>query len=116
MTYPDPNSPPPPPPASSLPPPPPPPPPPYCGRPPHLADANQKKILAGILGIILGKLGIHKFILGYNTAGIITILITLTCVGAPIMALIGLVEGIIYLTKSDEEFYNTYIANKKEWF
>ncbi|MEX0716039.1 MAG: hypothetical protein WD066_05605 [Planctomycetaceae bacterium] len=29
---------------------------------------------------------------------------------------IGLVEGIIYLTKSDEEFYQTYIVGKKEWF
>jgi hypothetical protein len=32
------------------------------------------------------------------------------------MGTIGLIEGIIYLTKSDAEFYNTYVANKKEWF
>ncbi len=68
------------------------------------------------MGILLGKLGIHKFVLGYTTAGIITLLISLTCVGAPVMWVIGIVEGITYLTKSDEDFYQTYIANKKEWF
>jgi hypothetical protein len=31
-------------------------------------------------------------------------------------ALVGLIEGIIYLTKSDEDFVNTYITNKKGWF
>ncbi|NNC62181.1 MAG: hypothetical protein HKO11_07575, partial [Eudoraea sp.] len=33
-----------------------------------------------------------------------------------IPGLIGLIEGIIYLTKSDEEFYNTYQVGKKPWF
>jgi len=45
----------------------------------------------------------------------------LTCVGIGVLllwvlGLIGLVEGIIYLTKSDEEFYNTYQVGKKPWF
>ena len=31
----------------------------------------DKKILAGILGIVLGGLGVHKFILGYNQEGAI---------------------------------------------
>ena len=30
----------------------------------------DKKIAAGVCGILLGALGIHKFILGYNTQGI----------------------------------------------
>lgn len=33
-----------------------------------------------------------------------------------VAGLIGLIEGIIYLTKSDEEFYTTYIRNRKAWF
>ncbi len=37
-------------------------------------------------------------------------------IGALPMGVIGLVEGIIYLTKSDEEFYQTYMLGKKEWF
>ncbi len=90
------------------------------------AGGDNKKILAGILGILFGSLGIHKFILGYNKEGIILLAITLlgyatTCivVGAFffwIPGLIGLIEGIIYLTKSDEEFYNTYQVGKKPWF
>ena len=85
---------------------------------PLYSDANSKKIMAGIFGILLGALGIHKFILGYTTEGIIYLLITfLTCgIGAGVMQIIGLVEGIIYITKSDEEFYNTYMINKKGWF
>ncbi|NNC87414.1 MAG: TM2 domain-containing protein [Akkermansiaceae bacterium] len=72
----------------------------------------DKKVVAGILGILLGSLGIHKFYLGYTTEGIIQILLSLVCVGG----IIGLIEGIIYLTKSDEEFVETYIRNKRGWF
>ena len=32
------------------------------------------------------------------------------------VGIIGLVEGIMYLTKSDEEFVRTYVQNKKPWF
>lgn len=79
---------------------------------------ESKRIIAGILGILLGAFGLHKFILGYTTQGIILLAITLlTCgIGATITALIGLIEGIIYLTKSDEEFKYEYQLNKKEWF
>jgi TM2 domain-containing membrane protein YozV len=81
------------------------------------ADAS-KKIPAGILGILLGGLGIHKFILGYTKEGVIMLLVTLLTfgIGAGIMAIIGLIEGIIYLTKSDEDFVSTYITGKKGWF
>lgn len=63
-------------------------------------------------------LGIHKFILGYNTEGLIMLLVTvLTCGTAGfVMGIIELVEGIIYLTKSDSEFESTYISGKKGWF
>jgi TM2 domain-containing membrane protein YozV len=74
----------------------------------------EKKILAGILGILFGGLGIHKFILGYTKEGIIQIVITICTCG--IGGIIGFIEGIIYLTKSDEDFVNTYITNKRGWF
>ena len=76
------------------------------------------KIAAGIFGILLGSLGIHKFILGYTGAGLIMLLVTLlTCfVAWPIMHLIGIIEGILYLTKSDEDFVKTYVENRREWF
>jgi TM2 domain-containing membrane protein YozV len=77
-------------------------------------NQENKKILAGILGIFLGSFGIHKFILGYNKEGIIQLIISVLSCG--FLGIIGLIEGIIYLTKSDEEFYYTYQVNKKGWF
>ncbi|KAM3094312.1 TM2 domain-containing protein [Phormidesmis sp. 146-12] len=80
-------------------------------------DAN-KKVTAGICGILIGALGIHKFILGYKTEGLIMLLVSVLTIGiaSPIMGIIGLIEGIIYLTKSDDEFISTYISGKKGWF
>lgn len=75
---------------------------------------ENKKVLAGILALLLGSLGIHKFILGYIKEGVIQIVITFVTCG--LAGIIPLIEGIIYLTKSDEEFYSTYQVNKKEWF
>ena len=72
----------------------------------------EKKIVAGILGILLGGLGIHKFYLGYTKEGVIQLILGFLCVGS----IIGLIEGIIYLTKSDEDFVKTYITGKKGWF
>jgi TM2 domain-containing membrane protein YozV len=74
----------------------------------------EKKIVCGILGILIGSLGIHKFILGYTKEGIIQIIVSIFTCG--IGGIIGFIEGIIYLTKSDEEFVNTYITNKRGWF
>jgi len=78
----------------------------------------DKKILAGILGIVVGAFGVHKFVLGYTTEGLIMLLITvLTCgIFGVVSSVIGIVEGIIYLTKSDEEFVRTYLQSKKGWF
>ncbi|HET8736850.1 MAG TPA: NINE protein [Pricia sp.] len=91
------------------------------------AGGENKKILAGILAIILGSLGIHKFILGYQKEGLILLGITLISyvlmcffglglLFVWIPGLIGLIEGIIYLTKTDAEFYNTYQVGQKPWF
>lgn len=74
----------------------------------------EKKIVAGILGILLGGLGVHRFYLGDTTGGIIRIVITLVTCG--VGNIIGLVEGIIYLVKTDEDFVETYINQKKAWF
>jgi len=74
----------------------------------------EKKIVAGILGILLGGFAAHKFFLGYTKTAIIQLVVSVVTCGAG--GLIGFVEGIIYLTKSDQEFVDTYITNKKEWF
>ena len=97
----------------------------------HLSEANNKKIAAGLCAILLGGLGIHKFILGYNAPGWVYVgvliggilmtcltlgIIPIVALTAPAMGIISLIEGIMYITKTDEEFYHTYIANRREWF
>jgi TM2 domain-containing membrane protein YozV len=93
-------------------------------RPQHTQD--NKRILTGVLAIILGSLGVHKFVLGYNNEGIIILVATAIgyatlcfIIGGFILtatSLLGLIEGIIYLTKTDAEFHETYQKNKKPWF
>ncbi|MDM1062829.1 TM2 domain-containing protein [Empedobacter falsenii] len=75
---------------------------------------SEKKLIAGILAIVLGTLGVHKFYLGYTKEGVIQLIIGLVTCGAG--GLIGLIEGIMYLTKSDEEFDKTYVEGHKGWF
>ena len=87
---------------------------PYAQQPGLPAEVNSKKILCGIMGILFGGLGIHRFILGDTAGGIIRIIITVVTCG--IGSIIGLIEGIIYLTKTDQEFYQTYMVERKPWF
>lgn len=85
----------------------------YAGVP-----GTKSKVAAGLLAIFLGSFGIHKFYLGYSTAGIIMLLVTLlTCFfGSIIMGPIALIEGIIYLTKTDAEFEEIYVRRQQQWF
>ena len=87
---------------------------------------KDKKIIAGILGIVVGSLGVHKFYLGYMTEGgimlgvtVVSLILTMLVIGifgVMAMSIIGLIEGIMYLTKPDDEFVMTYGVNKKAWF
>ena len=80
----------------------------------------SKKVAAGVCGTLLGAFGVHKFILGMNTSGAIMLAVSIfgACLYVPTFAMmiIGLIEGIIYISKSDEDFYQTYAIQKKEWF
>ncbi|MCX8091997.1 MAG: TM2 domain-containing protein [Verrucomicrobiae bacterium] len=90
--------------------------------PPSVADRAATKIPAGICGVLLGALGIHKFILGYTGAGVVMLLISLVAgafscgLATCVMWVIGLIEGIIYLSKSDADFVRTYVDGRREWF
>ena len=85
-------------------------------------EVRNKKVACGVLGILLGAFGIHKFVLGYTLTGVIMLLVTLLTsiptfgVGPAVMYVIGLIEGITYLLKTEREFYDTYMANEKNWF
>jgi TM2 domain-containing membrane protein YozV len=75
---------------------------------------ESKRVLCGVLGILIGSLGIHRFMLGDTTGGILRIVITIVTCGMG--GLIGFIEGIIYLTKTDEQFIKEYQVGKKAWF
>lgn len=81
-------------------PPPPPPPPPSggYGATPAYDPQAKSKIVAGVLGILLGGLGIHRFYLGYVGIGIVQILVTIVTLG--IGGIWGFIEGILILTGS----------------
>lgn len=65
-------------------------------------DQQNRKLIAGLLGIFLGGLGVHRFYLGYTMIGIIQLVLCLsgilTCGITSIAAYIwGLVEGIMII-------------------
>lgn len=112
---------------------------PYQGDAPVSADVAQRKLIAGLLGIFLGWLGAHKFYLGMTGAGltmlgvqagvwILAVLLGLLTLGfglfltlplaglvSSAVGLLGLIEGILYLTKSDADFERDYLIGKKSW-
>lgn len=84
--------------------------------------ATKDHVAAGLLAIFLGWLGIHKFYLGYNTSGFVMLgvsilggILTLS-LACWVIWVIAIIEGIIYLTKSQSQFEQIYVLNKKEWF
>lgn len=77
-------------------------------------NQESKRVLAGILAIVIGSIGIHKFMLGYTKEGIIQIIATIITCG--FAGIIPFIEGIIYLTKSDDDFIETYQVNHRGWF
>jgi len=64
----------------------------------------KNKTTAGVLAILLGSIGIHKFYLGKGIQGLIYLIFCWTA----IPAIIGLIEGIMYLTMSEAEFNLKY--------
>ena len=105
-------------------------------------DKKKSKVAAGVLAIIVGFLGVHKFYLGFVGPGLVYLLAFSFCVIGLIFTIVlgvvtagigflfqiplffilfcigimALIEGIIYLTKSDEEFERLYVVEQKKWF
>jgi RNA polymerase subunit RPABC4/transcription elongation factor Spt4 len=70
----------------------------------YAQSGGANRTTAGILGIVLGGLGVHKFYLGQIFMGLIYLIFCWTF----IPAFIGLIEGIYYLTMTDSEFARKY--------
>jgi TM2 domain-containing membrane protein YozV len=85
-------------------------------------EISNKKLAAGLCGIFLGAFGVHKFVLGYTRPAVIMLVVSLaggvvTCGAASfVMGVIGLIEGIVYLVKTPDEFAATYLDSTREWF
>ena len=69
----------------------------------------KNKTTAGILAILLGCLGIHKFYLVNNKGGVIYLLLGICC---GIGGILGIIDGIIYLMDTEEKFQERIAANK----
>lgn len=67
--------------------------PPQYGQAPYYTQ--KSKIIAGLLGIFFGSIGIHNFYLGKTTRGIVQIIATLMTLG--LAGLWGFIEGILIL-------------------
>ena len=83
-----------------------------------VSNTTGDRRLAIFFAFFLGMFGVHKFLLKYNKEGLIMLATTFLTLGygAGFMFIIGIIEGIIYLMKSDKEFTKTYITNKRGWF
>lgn len=87
----------------------------------NAASEDKSRLLSAVLAVFLGNFGAHKFYLGYNTAGIIMLVVSmvglaLAAIPTGIIAIISIIEGVIYILKSDTDFRRIYQDNSKEWF
>ena len=69
---------------------------------------SKNKIVAALLAFFLGTLGVHKFYLGRPGAGIAMLLISLTVIGLLVTGIWALIDFIMLLIVSDEEFAEKY--------
>lgn len=76
--------------------------------PPIIDTGAPNRVLAALLAIFIGSLGVQYFYCGKTTAGFLTILLTVVTCG--LWGFITLVQGIYMLTISDEQFYAKYVA------
>jgi TM2 domain-containing membrane protein YozV len=77
---------------------------PKCGHPQRsqvqTSQVPKSRIVAGVLALVLGGLGVHKFYLGKVGLGVLYILFVWTF----IPTIVALVEGLIYLLQDDKAF------------
>lgn len=85
-----------------------------------LSSGASKKVAAALFAFFFGVFGVHKFYLGYTKQGVIMALAFLfgfILAGLPSLAvaIIAFIEFIIYITKSDADFEQTYVLNRRPW-
>ena len=82
------------------------------------ALGEKNRYIAALLAcpFLLGMLGLHKFYLGRVWSGVIMLVGTCLIITAPLVGVIAFIEMLIYLIRSDQSFYEDYIAGNKSWF
>lgn len=78
---------------------------------PYPSPGGKSKIAAGVLAILLGGFGVQYFYLGKVGGGLLTILLTIVTCG--LWEIITLIQGILMLTMSDEEFARKFVYTTK---
>jgi len=86
-----------------------------------ITTGKSKKLGAVLLAFFFGVLGAHKFYLGYNKEGICMLVLFVfgyVFLGLPsmVIAMIALVEFVIYLLKPTKEFQQAYVLESRPWF
>lgn len=98
---------------------------------PALLEASRRKSSvtcrqkAGLLAIFLGTLGFHKFYLGHWTEGCVHITLGITSLVMVMMlqtllplvavVLFSAMEGVIYLSRTEEQFERDYLKEGRRW-
>lgn len=70
-----------------------------AGAAPSFGGAPKSKLIAGLLGLLLGTFGAHNFYLGRMNRAVVQLAITLLSLGmlSPVSTLWGAVEGLLIL-------------------
>jgi len=88
---------------------------PYAQQPQYAYGApggsGKSKTTAGILGLLLGGLGVHYFYIGKPGGGLLCLLLTVVTCG--LWGILTLVQCIMMLTMSQEEFDQKYVYTEK---
>lgn len=74
--------------------------------------AEVSRIAAAVIGVFCGSVGIHRFYMGHTNAGIVYLVVGVVTAGT-VTSVVGLIDGIIYLLATDEEFAAKYLHNDK---
>lgn len=91
------------------------------GAPQAARHYGKSRMVAGLLALFFGSVGAHKFYLGYNRAGLIMLAGSMLgwimlFIPSILVWIVAMAEAVIYLTRSDEQFHDTYELGEREWF
>ena len=73
---------------------------------------DVSRVTAGVLGIFCGNFGIHRFYMGHNNAGIVYLVVGIFT-GTSVSTIAGVIDGVLYLVATDDEFKTKYLHNDK---